>query len=384
MSRKKKVEEVLKTLANGDEVIYTYRGIRIDFKGKRRVLSTSVLNGGVSEHLESVFNYNCLADEYECVLTEFSYEEELKRNAGRLHLDGKEVTGISTAAWMEFVSIQEETFEDLIVTAVVTAGVDKNAVRVGDPASYYEKNGIFYMRKKGEVISPGTINIMLYINQNLSPGVLTRALVTCTEAKVIAVEELMLGSLYSNGIATGSGTDGTIVIADASSEQFLTDAGEHGKLGELIGRVVKKAVQEALFLQTGACPARQHKVTERGKRYGITVGTLWEYYVKHKELFDKHSNTNFTSVSELEKKLQYQDSDSTLVTWMSLYLHLVDQYQWGLLEWGEILRESKVLSQAMLKIDNSTVLDQIVQVDFEKEMVPIMLERLKGILLLVL
>ncbi len=44
--------QVLHTLSTGDEVIYHNRGIHIEFQGKRRVLSTSVLNGGVQEELE--------------------------------------------------------------------------------------------------------------------------------------------------------------------------------------------------------------------------------------------------------------------------------------------------------------------------------------------
>lgn len=382
MKERMKVDEVLKTFENGDELIYNYRGIRIEFKGKRRVLSTSVLHGGIQEELVGVFNYNCLADEYECTLTESSYEEELKRNARRLHLDGERVTGISTAAWMECVAIQEERFEDLVVTAVVTGGVDKNAVRVGDPASYYERNGQFTLVKEDASITPGTINIMLYINKDLAPGVLCRALVTCTEAKVAAMEELMLGSLYSTGIATGSGTDGTIIVSDCSCSDWLTDAGEHSKLGELIGRSVKHAVKEALYLQTGACPARQHKITERGKRYSITVGSIWEYYEKHREEFLVENKKSFGSLCELERKLLYADTDSNLVVWFSLFLHLVDQYQWGLLEWGEILRESKVISKSMLQLGEES--DWIFKVDEEKEILQVMLDRAKAVLLALL
>lgn len=58
-------------------------------------------------------------------------------------------------------------------------------------------------------------NIMLFIDADLAEGTLARALVTCTEAKTAAIQELLVPSRYSNGIATGSDTDGTIVVSDA-------------------------------------------------------------------------------------------------------------------------------------------------------------------------
>lgn len=380
----KNSNKVLLTINKGDKVIYSYRGIYVEFTGKRRVLSTSVLNGGIEENLTGIFNYNCLADEYECSLAEKTYEEELKANGRTLGLNGGTITGISTAAWMEYVAIKEEVFEDLTVSAIVTGGVDKNAVRVGDPAAYYEKDGAFHIFNEEAKITPGTINILLNINQNLPAGVLTRALVTATEAKVTAVQELMLGSLYSTGIATGSGTDGTIIISDATAPSVLTDAGEHCKLGELIGKAVKGAVKEALFKLTGACPARQHKITERGKRFGITTGALWEFYVKYKEEYENKSGLYCASICQLEKVIINADSDSNLVVFVSLYLHLIDQFNWGLLQWGEVLRESKSLPKSLLKSSTLEKIQWVFKVNYDNDIETILLERLKGILVTVL
>lgn len=379
-----KNNEIILIINKSDKVTYSYRGIYIEFTGKRRVLSTSVLNGGIQEGLTGIFNYNCLADDYECSLAEKTYEEELKTNGKSLGLEGENITGISTAAWMEYVAISEETFEDLTVSAIVTGGVDKNAVRVGDPAAYYEKDGVFHIFKNETKITPGTINIILNINQNLPGGVLTRALVTATEAKVTAVQELMLGSLYSTGIATGSGTDGTIIISDATATSVLTDAGEHCKLGELIGKTVKSAVKEALFKLTGACPARQHKVTERGKRFGITTGALWEFYVKYREEFEKKSELYCDSIFQLERVMINADSDSNLVVFVSLYIHLIDQYNWGLLQWGEVLRESRSLPNTILKSNSLDKVQWLFNVNYDNDIETILLERLKGILVAVL
>ena len=69
--------------------------------------------------------------------------------------------------------------------------------------------------------------------------------VTCTEAKTAAIQELLAGSNYSTGLATGSGTDQTIIVANSDSELYFEGAGKHSKMGELIGKTVTKAVKAA-------------------------------------------------------------------------------------------------------------------------------------------
>ena len=88
----------------------------------------------------------------------------------------------------------------------------------------------------------GTINIILYIDGDLAEPLLARALVTCTEAKTAALQELQAGSHYSMGIATGSGTDQTIVVANSESPYYYDSAGKHSQIGvKLIGKAVKKS-----------------------------------------------------------------------------------------------------------------------------------------------
>src|SRR5690606_26978843 len=141
----------------------------------------------------------------------------------------------------------------LEVTAIATAGVEINAGRAGDPAAYDER----YLANEGE---SGTINIILLISAKLTPGALARSLITITEAKTAALQELMIDSRYSSGLATGTGTDGIIAVSNAESDIVLTNAGKHTRLGELIGKTVKDAVKEALFKQAGICANSQHSL----------------------------------------------------------------------------------------------------------------------------
>jgi len=340
--------QLLYQFENKDSLRQYGKGIILDFGGKRRVLSSSMLQGGVSDTLTAVFNYNCLADDYDCAMQYDSYEEELRHNAISLNLNPDEVSGLSTAAFMECAAIHTECYQGIQVTACVTAGIDHNAVCVGDPASYMEVDNIY------TPIEPGTINILLHINHAMPEGALVRAAVMCTEAKVRAIQELMIGSNYSSQIATGSGTDGTIIVCDLDSDSTLHDAGGHSKLGELIGICVKLAVKDALCRQTSACPARQHSILQRGRRYGISISSFYECLMENESC----NQSNFTaeqlaslSFKEVEHRIMSYHQNSNLVIFTITFFHLLDEYHWKLIEWPEILRETKSLCRWFLTIN---------------------------------
>lgn len=311
------------TLPVGDEVHRYKKSIVVPFKGKRRVLSTCPLNGGYQENLTAVLNNDGNPGAgMASVLRAPTYEEHMALIATELGLDAKTTSGMSTAASMENVSIKTENFEELYVTAVVTGGIEVNGGRVGDPATWHEAMG------KAVPVKQGTINIMLFINTDLSEGALTRSVVTCTEAKTAAIQELIAPSRYSMGLATGSGTDGTIVVCNAESEIRLTNAGKHSKLGELIGLAVKAAVKEALNKQSGLSPERQHNLLKRMDRFGITEDSLWELYSeKHEDAFRP----------KFEDKLYQFAKDSEVVVYSSLYAHLLDQLMWGMISAEEAI-----------------------------------------------
>lgn len=303
------------TLPTGDPVHRYEKCIVVAFGGKRRVLSTCPFHGGYREDLTAVFNNDInQGPGMECRMLSEDYEEHIKLMAKKLGLDPDTSTGMATAASMENVSIQTEQSGNTIVTAVVTGGIENNAGRAGDPASWDEAE------EKQSPVRAGTINIMLFFNVDLTEGALPRALVTCTEAKTAAIQELLAPSRYSMGLATGSGTDGTIVVCNAEAELRLTNAGKHSRLGELIGKAVKRAVKEALKLQTGLSPESQHHVLKRVDRFGITETDLWEN-CRNREL----------SRADFSDRLYRIGQRGDLTASVSLYVHLMDQLAWGLL-----------------------------------------------------
>ena len=321
----------LARLTTGD-VVYRYdKSIVLVFSGPRKVLSTSLYNGGYHEDFEAVFNRDMTQGSgMPCESFAPTYVESMKIVAERLGLAPELTSGMGTAAHMENASIVSRSYKELTVTAIVTGGVETNGGRVGDPASYYKT-----AEKKC-----GTINIMLVIDADLPPGILARALVTCTEAKTAALQELMAPSRYSTGLATGSGTDQTIVIANSESPLFFEGAGKHSKLGELIGLAVMAAVKEALKKQSGLTPAQQHDLLRRLRRFGVTEETLWQRY---KEEVGDDALIKAQFIAALEKMIAVP----ALFPLGVLFIHLYDEHLWGLLEKGETWEAAEKLLKEM-------------------------------------
>ena len=127
---------------------------------------------------------------------------------------------LSTAANLDNMVVLTKTWNSISITAAVSAGADVNALCAGDPATLFESD------EEPCILSPGTINIFLIINQTLSPGAMTELLMTITEAKTTVLRDFMQGSSASNSIATGTGTDGIVIIGDCDFEHTLLNAGK--------------------------------------------------------------------------------------------------------------------------------------------------------------
>jgi ABC-type Fe3+-hydroxamate transport system substrate-binding protein/adenosylcobinamide amidohydrolase len=156
-----------------------------------------------------------------------------------------------TGADMDNLSIQRRQFKKMVVYALITAGVRSNALRMAmDAGAFYE---------------PGTINILILTNMQLSPRAMQRAVISATEAKTAALWDMDIRSVYSGltNPATGTGTDNIIVVQ--GSGESIAKAGGHTKMGELIAKAVYAGVQEAIFKQDGILPERHlfHRLKER-------------------------------------------------------------------------------------------------------------------------
>lgn len=166
------------------------------------------------------------------------YEDEI---VSSLSLSDK-ITLLSTGVDVDNLSLKTERFDWLSVYAIVTAGIRYNAMRVGvDKAGCIEKDGRFEDLK--------TVNTIILTNASLSKGAMARAIITATEAKVIAMEDLRIKSSYSDEQATGTGTDNMVIVSGDGPRINYT--GNHSKAGEIVAKAVTSATKDAIYKQDG-------------------------------------------------------------------------------------------------------------------------------------
>jgi adenosylcobinamide amidohydrolase len=170
---------------------------------------------------------------------------------------------------MNYAAIVTREDQALVVTAVVTAGVQGNATCAGDPAHWREG-------EQGWQKVDGTINTLLFVNRPLTEAAMAQAVVTMTEGKSAALQRLCVPSLYSSNLATGTGTDQYAIAVPTEGSPRLTSASPHVKLGELIGGAVRDATLEALRWQNGLEPSYTRSIFAALGRFGLREESFFD------------------------------------------------------------------------------------------------------------
>lgn len=295
--------------STGDRAYICENSIVVEFGVCRNGISTSELNGGYKKNFKIAFNHY-LSQENIDFLENHSIKDYLIRQSGILGIDSKFTTGLLTSAQMENASVVTKQYRNLEVSAITTAGVRVNASRAGDSASYYEGNGDFQF-------DVGTINVIILTNVCLGPGTLANGLVTATEAKTVALSNLRIPSQFSNGFATGTGTDGIAIFSNSESDNMLSNAGKHSKLGELIAKCVIESISEAIKRQVWITKESQCSVLARLRRYDLDIN----------EFYDDIDNKE-----EFVKSLQVAARKQENVALTTSVLHLIDEVENNLLD----------------------------------------------------
>ena len=188
-----------------------------------------------------------------------------RKVTGLLDHDPETSCLLFTGADMQHLAVKQASYKAMKVYALVTAGVKSNAVRMGaEAASYYE---------------PGTINVIIMTNMELSQRAMTRAIISATEGKSAAIQDLDIRSKSNPAFlqATGTGTDNVLVVSGRG--QKINNAGGHSKMGELIARAVYQGVMEAVGKQNGLLVKRSifHRLKERDiSIYAFLHDCRWE------------------------------------------------------------------------------------------------------------
>jgi adenosylcobinamide amidohydrolase len=233
-----------------------------------------VVNGGQTDDVRFLLNHQSCEGaghhDLHQVIAEIGHAGYHQRICGEAGLPADATVMMGTAANMNYAAVAAGSDGEVEVAAVVTAGVEGNATCAGDPANWRETDA--GMEKVP--VHAGTINTMVLVTRPLTPGALTRAAVTLTEGKSAALQRLAVPSRQSVDLATGTGTDQFCIAAPAGPRAVRTSTSPHVKLGELIGRAVREATQEALRWQNGLEPSYTRGVFHALGRYGIREATF--------------------------------------------------------------------------------------------------------------
>ena len=368
--------ELIRKTSDGDEILKNSDTVLVKFGPKRNGIVSSWLNGGYNEDLSAVFNHQLsqenidkygdggILDFLNDLSTDF-YND--------LNLRSDKLSGLITSADMNSYSIACEKFRDIEVIAITTAGARVNAVSAGDIASYYEINADYrYDLEEDENCQnnnqnpnkPGTINTILLINTKLDESSLLLAEMIAVEAKAVALRDLMVSSNYSNEIATGTGTDGIAIFSNMDSENFTDNVSKHAKIGELIGKVVIDSIKEALAKLQWLTPTYQLNALVRLDRFQYNLDDFYKNYLpKHMKMEGEDDKREFiASLISISKNPE-------LVSYVSLIIHLLDQYRYGLLSKKTVLKASNSILDNQLNRNEwqsmKLLLDYIIKTQLE-------------------
>ena len=373
-------ELIMKT-SDGDEILKNSDTVLVKFGPERNGIVSSWLNGGYNEDLSAVFNHQLSQENIDKYgdggildfLKDLSYEFY-----NDLDLRSDKLSGLITSADMNSYSIACESYRDIEVIAITTAGARVNAVSAGDLASYYEINADYrYDLEEDENNNqinnqsnnqnpnkPGTINTILLINTKLDESSLLLAEMIAVEAKAVALRDLMVSSNYSNEIATGTGTDGIAIFSNMDSENFTDNVSKHAKIGELIGKVVIDSIKDALAKLQWLTPTYQLNALVRLDRFQYNLDDFYKNYLpNHIKMEYRDDKREFiVSLIRISKNPE-------LVSYVSLIIHLLDQYRYGLLSKKTVLKASNSILDNQLNKDEwlsmKLLLDYIIKTQLE-------------------
>jgi len=147
--------------------------------------------------------------------------------------------GFLTSASMNSYASSRLNFKTLTMETHLTAGLS-NARSAGDRAEYREIHS--------KVKSGGTINTIILCNTSLTRQSAIEILMISAAAKARVLQEMGVQSRVSQDLATGTGTDSTMIlypVSDSRNEK-IEFAGMHTITGELAGRTVITALKKSL------------------------------------------------------------------------------------------------------------------------------------------
>lgn len=205
--------------------------VHLEFTTPFNAVSSAVFNGGFQQVKHVV---NLKVPKQSC--GDETPEQTFNTYCAHHQWNGLTV-GMMTAASMKSLRIRQVSIENVDILVLVTAGLS-NPLRAGDYAGY-------------RMLSPlslqhDTINIILISTACFTPAAMVEAIMMVTEAKAAVLQKANIKSQVSNEIATGTGTDSTVVASQNEGALVIEFCGKHTLMGEIIGQAVMNAVTDSI------------------------------------------------------------------------------------------------------------------------------------------
>lgn len=208
------------------QIRQTDRFIHISFEQPLRTISNGV-NGEGLQWTRHFCNFHVNLD-YNGSDPKGEMREWLKE----LDIPFEQAVGMMTAVVLKNAAFECNQSEHYSLFVMATAGVS-NAMDITNVLQHEPS------------VSPGTINIMVFIDGHLTDGAMVNAVISATEAKSKALYDMNIRDPRSHTLATGTSTDSLLIAATQQGEP-TPYAGSGTEIGKLIGRTVYQAVQQAL------------------------------------------------------------------------------------------------------------------------------------------
>ena len=208
--------------------------IHVQFDTPYQILSSAVLGGGFTE-ASHILNLKVAKQTQGSIP---AFKPPAVELSGYCHKQGWQgiTVGMMTAATMDSFRMVRAAQQGIDIFVLVTAGLS-NARRAGDPA---EHRNIM-----AADTAPGTINIICMTSAGMAPAAMIEAVMTVTEAKAAALQNLGIKSKVSNEPATGTGTDAIAIAVDPQAGK-IQYCGKHVLFGELLANLVVEAVTSSI------------------------------------------------------------------------------------------------------------------------------------------
>jgi adenosylcobinamide hydrolase len=232
-----RVGDKFKVLSDSSLMAVNSQTVAVRFPRPKLVLSDAIWNGGWCSECLGVANHQIIDNDFEST---DQVDEYCRSVLASSELPAETALQL-TAAPVLAGGLFSDSGGGAMITVFASAGVKHNAVWAGDPASYEE-------REEGQFVplQPGTINVTVFVDAQLAPGALPRIFTIVAEAKTDLLRERRVTSCYSSKIATGTGTDSTIVVADPNALRRFSTTSTHSRLGTAIAGATRMAIAEAL------------------------------------------------------------------------------------------------------------------------------------------